>query len=110
VCQDLKDWLAESPGGQAGWLFPSETLETPLSKDNALYRYIRPRLKIVGLEWVDFQTMRRTHSSLMHEIGIDPKIVADLMGHDVDVNMNVYTQTSFESRIEAVEALAAFVD
>jgi hypothetical protein len=65
---------------------------------------------MVGLEWVDFQVMRRTHSSVMHEIGIDPKVVADLMGHDVDVNINTYTQTSLESRIEAVEAFAAFLD
>src|SRR2546427_11110062 len=79
------------------------TLETPLSRDNSLYRYIRPRLKTVGLEWVDFQVMCRTHSSLMRELGIDPKIVADLMGHDVNVNLNVYTQTSLESRLQAVE-------
>ena len=87
------------------------TLETPLSRDNALYRYIRQRLKTVGLEWVDFQVMRRTHSSLMRELGIDPKIVADLMGHDVNVNLNVYTQTSLESRLQAVETLeTAFVN
>ena len=72
---------------------------------------IRPRLKTVGLEWVDFQVMRRRHSSLMRELGIDPKIVADLMGHDVNVNLNVYTQTSLESRIQAVETLeSAFVN
>src|SRR5439155_17466570 len=111
VRHELQNWLALSAGGPEGWLFPSETLETPLSRDNALYRYIRPRLKTVGLEWVDFQVMRRTHSSLMRELGIDPKIVADLMGHDVNVNLNVYTQTSLESRLQAVETLeTAFVN
>ena len=111
VRHDLQNWLGLSAGGPEGWLFPSETLETPLSRDNALYRYIRPRLKTVGLEWVDFQVMRRTHSSLMRELGIDPKIVADLMGHDVNVNLNVYTQTSLESRLQAVETLeTAFVN
>ena len=91
--------------------YVSCNLDTPLSKDNALYRYIRPRLTRVGLEWVDFQVMRRTHSSLMRELGIDAKIVADLMGHDVNVNLNVYTQTSLESRIQAVETLeTAFVN
>jgi hypothetical protein len=52
---------------------------------------MRPRLKTVGLEWVNYQVMRRIHSSLMHELGVDPKVVGDLMGHDVDVNLNVYT-------------------
>src|SRR5205085_135958 len=53
VCEDLRDWLKVSPVGSEAWLFPSETLETPLSKDNALYRYIRPRLEKIGLGWVD---------------------------------------------------------
>lgn len=70
-----------------------------------LYRYFRPKLEEVGLGWVDFQVMRRTHSSLMRELGVDPKIVADVMGHDLDVNLNVYTQTSMASRIRAIETL-----
>jgi integrase len=57
------------------------------------------------LEWVNFQVLRRTHSSLMREENIDPKIVADQLGHTLDVNLNVYTQTSLERRIEAVETL-----
>ena len=72
---------------------------------------MRPRLKTIGLEWVDFQVMRRTHASLMRELEVDPKIVADLMGHDVNVNLNVYTQTSIETKLEAVEVLqSAFVN
>jgi integrase len=68
-------------------------------------------LKTIGLEWVDFQVMRRTHSSLMRELGVDPKVVADMMGHDVNVNLNVYTQTSLESRQQAIETLeSAFVN
>jgi integrase len=111
VRADLENWLAVSPVGAEAWLFPSEKLDTPLSKDNALYRYMRTHLKKVKLEWVDFQVLRRTHSSLMRELGVDPKIVADLMGHDVTVNLNVYTQTSIESRLQAVEALeTAFVN
>jgi integrase len=105
VREDLANWLVESPKGCEGWLFPSETLDTPLSKDNAFRRYIKPRLETVGLGWVDFQVMRRTHSSLMRELGVDPKTVADLMGHDVKVNLNVYTQTSVEARLQAVETL-----
>jgi hypothetical protein len=54
---------------------------------------------------VDYQVMRRTHSSLMRELGVDPKIVADGIGHDVNVNLNVYTQTSIEGRLEAVQTL-----
>jgi integrase len=103
VGEDLEEWKATSPSGSEGWLFPSENLDSPLSKDNVLYRHMRPRLETVGLGWVDYQVMRRTHSSLMHELGVDPKVVADHMGHNVDVNQNVYTQTSLERRLEAVK-------
>jgi len=111
VREDLKAWLKVSPNGAESWLFPSEKLATPLSRDNALYRYIRPRLEKIKLGWVDFQVMRRTHASLMRRLGVDPKVVADLMGHDVNVNLNVYTQTSIETKLAAVEVLeSAFVN
>jgi hypothetical protein len=45
-------------------------------------------LEKIKLGWVDFQAVRRTHASLMRELGVDPKVVADSMGHDVNVNLN----------------------
>ena len=89
------------------------TLKTAMGSDNLMARYMRTVLKRedVGLGWVDYRVMRRTHSSLMKAQGIDPKIVADQQGHTVDVNQNVYTQTPLEIRREAVETLAsAFVN
>jgi hypothetical protein len=41
----------------------------------------------------------------MRDLKIDPKLVADQQGHTLDVNMNVYTQTSLESRLDAVNTL-----
>lgn len=96
--------LSGDPGPDA-WVFPSETLKTPLSKDNSWRRCIAPRLKAAGLEWVNFQVMRRTHASLMRELEVDPKIVADQLGHSVDVNLNVYSKTRLGIRKEAVNTL-----
>ena len=86
-------------------MFPSEKLTTPLSKDSCWRRDIQLRLRKVGLEWANFQVMRRSHSSLMDDLGIDPQVRADQMGHGVDVNQNDYTQTSLERRKQAVNAL-----
>jgi integrase len=83
------------------WVFPSER-NTPLSRDNILRRWITPRLKTVGLEWVNFQVMRRTHSSLMQGLDVNPKIVADQLGHTLDVNLNVYTRSDVASRQAAL--------
>ena len=105
--EDIDAWLSQSPAVAEMWLFPSERLTTPLSKDNFMHRKLRPELRKLGLDWVNFQVMRRTHASLMGDLKVDPKIVADLMGHDVDVNLNVYAQTSMESRLKAVETLGS---
>jgi hypothetical protein len=69
-------------------------------------------LEKIKLGWVDFQVMQRTNASLMRELGVDPKVVADLMGYDVDVNLNVYTQNApIETKLEAVGVLeSAFVN
>ena len=87
------------------WVFPSETGKTPLGRDNVWRRRIGPKLEAVGLGWVDFHVMRRTHSTLMNDIHDDPKLVADQLGHTVDVNQNVYTRASVARRKVAVDAL-----
>jgi integrase len=100
----IAEWKALSgdPGPEE-WVFPSERRRTPLAKDNCWRRWIAPRLKSVGLEWVNFQVMRRTHASLMRELKVDPKTVADQLGHSVDVDLNVYTKTALALRKEALE-------
>ena len=110
--EDLTLWLDSSQDtGPDGWLFPSEQLTMPIGADNLMMRNIRPRLKAVGLGWVDYRVMRRTHSSLMNERGVSPKVIADQQGHTVDVNLNVYTRSSIEARTEALETLeSAFLN
>lgn len=108
VREDVVEWLVATPDtGRDAWLFPSERLTTPISKDNFTARHMRPALAKLGLGFVNFQVMRRTHASLMRDLGVDPKIVADLMGHDLSVNLNVYTSTSMESRLAAAETLGS---
>jgi integrase len=87
------------------WVFPSEKLTTPLAKDNCWRRSFLPKLKPAVLAWANFQVMRRTHSSLLKELDVDPQIRAEQMGHTVDVNENVYTITSINRRREAVNTL-----
>jgi integrase len=80
-------------------------LKTPLAKDNCWRRHIQPKLSTVGLAWVNFQVMRRTHSSLLNGLGVQGKLVADQLGHSLDVNQNVYTQSTVEVRKQAVDLL-----
>ena len=86
------------------WVFPSER-DTPLSRDNVLNRHIKPKLSSIGLAWVNFQVMRRTHSTLMNNMGVEGKLVADQLGHSLDVNQNVYTKSPVERRKVIVDQL-----
>jgi integrase len=96
--------IAIDPGPEA-WVFPSERLHTPIARDNCWRRHFRPRLQSVGLGWVNFHVMRKTHSCLLKELDVDPQVRAEQMGHTVDVNENIYTKTSLKRRREAVNLL-----
>jgi integrase len=106
LLEDIRHWIADLPDNtDNAWVFPSETMLTPVAKDNVWRRNIAPRLEAVGLGWVDFHVLRRTNSTLMNELGVDPKVVSDQLGHTLDVNQNVYTQASLLRRKQAVDAL-----
>jgi integrase len=102
----IQEWRQVSIAtGVDHWVFPSEKMTTSVAKDNCWRRKVAPKLKAVGLGWVTFHVMRRTHSSLLKGLDVDPKVRADQMGHTVDVNENVYTQTSLVQRRGAMNAL-----
>jgi integrase len=106
LSQWLKEWLEILPvAGPDAFLFPSERGTTPLAIGNCWKRSFLPRLKAAGLQWATFQVMRRTHSTRLYELGVDPQIRADQMGHTVDVNQNQYTRSSLERRRIAVNLL-----
>ena len=103
--QDLESWRALSGCADASaFVFPSER-GTPLSKDNVWHRNMRPKLVAVGLDWGNFQVMRRTPATLMRQMKADPKAVADQLGHTVDVSLNVYAQSPVEVRLPLVNQL-----
>ena len=101
LLSDIDAWRQKTVGP---WVFPSERL-TPLAKENVWRRHIQPKLESVGLGWVNFQVMRRTHATLMNGLGVEGKLVADQLGHTLDVNQNIYTQSSVEIRRAAVNRL-----
>jgi hypothetical protein len=102
----ISQWLDLLPEKRPeAWLFPSDRIITPLSKDNCWRRNFLPRLQPVGLQWVTFQAMRRTYSSLSDDLDVNPQVRADQMGHSVDVNQNSYTRSSLERRWQAVNTL-----
>lgn len=102
----LKLWREQTfSGDPESWLFPSDALTTPVGRDNLWRRNIEPPLKAIKLDWATFQIMRRTHASLSRKAGIDPKLVADQLGHGIGVNLDTYTIADLEQRLAAVNTL-----
>jgi integrase len=94
----LREWMELVGKDPEAWVFASENPETPKWRDNIWRRYMQPKLEPVGLGWANFQVLRRTHASLGHEAGIDPKVSADQRGHGIGVALDVYTHSSTETR------------
>ena len=102
---EIETWrMMAAEARDDAWVFPSERM-TPLSKDNCWRRVMHPALAKVALGWANFLVMRRTHATLMKALGADGKLVADQLGHSLDVNQNVYTQSPVESRLVIVNQL-----
>ena len=106
IWERLMAWIAALPeGNHEGWVFLSERIVTPLLPDNVLRRCIQPRLAPLGLDWINFAVLRRSHSTLHQERGTDPKIIADQQGHGLGVHLSDYVDSSISRKREAVAAL-----
>ena len=101
----MQEWMGLVAEGTEAWVFSSENAQTPMWRDNIWYRGMKPKLEPLGLDWANFQVLRRTHASLGHEAGIDPKVAADQRGHGIGVALDVYTKTALSKRAEAAEEL-----
>jgi integrase len=104
----LLEWagLAQDPSPD-GFVFPSETLVTPLSLDNLWRRNMLPKLEKVGLGWATFQVLRKTNATLGDKYGVDRKVAADQRGHGIGVSLEVYTSSDLEQKRAAVRKLEA---
>jgi integrase len=101
----LREWMKAAVNPEASaYLFASEKGK-PIWRDTLIYDHIRAKLKPHGLEWVDFQVMRRTHASIGHRLKLDPKVTADQRGHGVGVSIEEYTKTTVKDKAAAARKL-----
>ena len=101
----LRDWIDKAVDqNPETYVFAGETGQ-PLWRSSLLEDHIRAKLEPIGLGWVNFQVMRRTHASLGHHAKVDPKVSADQRGHGIGVALDVYTKSSMEDRATAAKQL-----
>ena len=101
----LRDWMEKAVDQTPdAFVFAGETGQ-PLWRSSLLEDHIRAKLEPLGLGWVNFQVMRRTHASLGHSAKVDPKVSADQRGHGIGVALDVYTKSSMKDRATAAKQL-----
>ena len=101
----LRQWMENTvePSPES-FVFAGETGQ-PLWRSSLLEDYVKAKLEPIGLGWVNFQVMRRTHASLGHQAKVDPKVSADQRGHGIGVALDVYTKSSMKDRATAAKQL-----
>lgn len=102
--QDQLDfYIASLPDRRPeAWLFPSETGATSISAKNLYQRRLKPVFEAAGLRRFNYQAMRATFNTQLAELEPDAKVRADILGHTVDVNEQVYRRSTAEQRKNAI--------
>jgi integrase len=111
IMERLRSWISRLPSNQPGdCVFPSSKLVKPIWPESVLSRYVRPCLQPVGLDWVNFAVLRRSHSSLHKKRKSDVKLISDQQGHGVRTHIEEYVQSRVEERkAEASKLYADFL-
>lgn len=101
----LWDWITNAVDADPNtYVFAGET-GNPLWRSSLLEDHIKAKLQPVGLGWVNFQVLRRTHASLGHDAKVDPKVSADQRGHGIGVAIDVYTKSTMKARASAAKRI-----
>lgn len=102
----LAQWRQHCEWSEAGdFIFASQNRKSPLRPENIWKNFVRPHLEKLGLEWLTWHQLRHTNGTLMQAAGADAKVGADQRGHQIGVSLRVYTHSSVEALIEAVDRL-----
>lgn len=99
----VREGLAGCP-----WVFPS-TAGTPLQRNNLHAKSFKPILKRAKLPDMRFHDLRHSAATLLLTQGVNPKVVAEMLGHaSIAITLDVYShvlpsmQQDAAARLEAV--------
>ncbi len=93
------------------WASPHKKGKQPLWLSTIMRYYIQPAARRAGIQKaIGWHTFRHTFSSLIKSLGVDVKVVQELVRHaSFGTTMNVYTQALEGSKRRAQEQLAAVI-
>ncbi|MBB5056905.1 integrase [Granulicella aggregans] len=78
-----------------GYLFRSRE-GTPVNPGNALKRYVRPAARELGITLSGWHAFRHTAATQMLRAKVSPKVVSDILGHNVGMLLSTYHHPEME--------------
>lgn len=105
--KSVKAVRSSSPGDL---VFQGLRLGKPMQDHNVLSRHIKPAARKLGLDFVNWQVLRRSFGTWLKIAGADVKDTQALMRHSrVSTTMDIYVQDVPESQRRAVNKLSNLV-
>ena len=87
-------------------VFPSVVKGVPMRDNNILVRHIKPAAAKLGVQWVNWQVLRRSYATWLNIAGANPKDAQALMRHSrASTTLDVYQQHVPESQRRVVNEL-----
>lgn len=103
--QDREKHLAGVNYLESGLVFCQENGQ-PLWPDNISKRQFRGLIEKAGLPRITFHDLRRTHVTLLIAGGVDPRQVADRIGHSsLTITLGIYNQVTRRRQEEAARLI-----
>jgi integrase len=83
---------------------------TPFSDTNLLHKYLKPAGRKLGMPWLNWHTLRRTHATLLQHAGATLKEAQAQLGHTkMSTTLELYTVSIPAAQRKAVESLSDLV-
>jgi integrase len=96
--------------GPGDLVFASVKDGKPMRDNNVLVRFIKPAARKLGISFVNWQVLRRSHATWLKMAGADPKDAQAQMRHSrVTTTLEIYQQFIPESQRRAVNKLSELV-
>jgi integrase len=102
-----RKYAAVKATGPDDLVFASVVKGVPMRDNNVLVRHLKPAARKLGMEWVNWQVLRRSHATWLKLAGADVKDAQAQMRHSrVTTTLEIYQQFTPESQRRAVNKLS----
>ncbi|MFI5093324.1 MAG: tyrosine-type recombinase/integrase [Candidatus Acidiferrales bacterium] len=106
VVRELKNVYSRSAEHSQDALVFAKSQGLPLATDNLRKKALRTACKRVGLQRIDWHTLRHTHGTLLHSQGTPLKVAQAQLGHShMATTLEIYTHASGSAQLDAVNLL-----